>query len=99
MKPLASEGRKESRVCGDLVLLPALPRPLPEATPPVPVSPVVHPPGTSRGSATCCRKLQPRSEETLLHLPVDEAKNSLSVLFPISDFCLTELKIKTHHKF
>ena len=45
MKPLASEGRKESRVCGDLVLLPALPRPLPEATPPVPVSRVAHPPG------------------------------------------------------
>ena len=97
MKPLAGEGRKESRVCGDLVLLPTLPCPLPEATLLVPVSRVVHPPGTSRGSATCCRKLQPRSEETLLHLPVDNANNSLSVLFP--DFCPIELKIRTHHKF
>ena len=97
MKPLAGEGRKESRVCGDLVLLPALPCPLPEATPLVPVSRVVHPPGTSHGSATCCRKLQPRSEETLLRLPVDNANNSLSVLFP--DFCPIELKIRTHHKF
>lgn len=50
MKPLASEGRKESRVCRDLVLM----SPLPGATPLVPTSLVACPPGISSGSSTAC---------------------------------------------